>query len=646
MELVLSINGKDTVLAPNKIAVERASEAGATIHAHGYINGLRIEVDTRVEYDGIAMSHLIITPDRPTNVDYIEFRTPVVLSPSMQLMRWDVAAYRKLIRSLQVSKPQFNGSFQHVVALADGSKSFWWFTDDANQWISNPRNSTHILVNGQSIMIVQRMYIGQVQPLTPVDIKFNWLATPVRESTSWRDRSHRIARRVSSEEGEIAGLHLWWPEAFPHQALPYSEWPAEITQVVPDTDKHFYLGAKNFRSQLEEARRMRITRLPYFSVHAPSLYDPQVVANRNQWEVVPPFVIRPGSDAPFKSRIERPWLSLRGPGLQEHLVERFGKVIDELNIEGLYFDQGAPINSENPAHGAWRDSSGHVHGTLDILAMRQYFKSLAELFFKKGKSGHLVVHMSSVPIIPAYTFVTGLAQGEEMLLSLKDLNYMESAPLNVVRTQYAPGQYGIGSIWLDQFWSPRVPGNPLARYTDLDQWLNSDEHRRVWRNYMALVLLHDATAWTFAPVQDRRDVFRIMDEFDIADALFLGYWENPVQTNEQDGMIASLYKRLDHSKALIVAANTSARTRPFIAGNLCSLISYKCPSILQMRVQGETSWKSISDDKIDLVIPARDFRLIEIRLPQLGNELPETSGRPAFATKNGPGVARTALAFH
>jgi hypothetical protein len=612
VEIVVAMNGQEVTVTPTSVNIITKSAEAVTVQASGMREQVRIEVTTRVEYDGVAMSRLVLTSKQATYIPYIEFRAPITKAATTRLMHWDIPTYRKHIRKLVVSNPQYQGSFQHIVALVDGARSFWWFTDDANQWISNGQNVSRVAPGNDRVFLTQRLIIGNVMPSLPVEIGFNMLATPIKDSTPWRSPSWRIARRITPEEGRGAGLHLWWPEGFPHQALPYSEWPAGVTQEIPPEDRRLHPGAVGVRTALEQARRAGLTRLPYFSAHAPSLYDPVVLAHRKEWEVVPPFVIKPGSDAPFVSTIERPWLSLRAPGLIEHLVGRFDHVIDELGIEGLYFDQGAPMTSENPTHGAWRESAKQVHATLDVLAMRRYFKSLAEMFYRKGKAGHLAVHMSSVPIIPAYTFVTALVQGEEFLLDLKNTDYMGSVPLDVIRTQYTPGQYGIGSIWLDQLWSPRLLGNPAAKYGNQERWLNSPEHRAAWRNYMALILLHDVVPWSFAPVQERQEVSRVLDEFDTARATFVGYWEHPLSVNEQDGIEVSMYRRIDVMKVLLVAVNTRGRAEAFVLTQACRVFQGNCPSALRFRVHGSGEWAPLSGERMEVPIPARDFRLIEL----------------------------------
>ncbi len=617
LSLMVTVNGRETELRPSDVTVLEQSAAAMTIRARGTLAAAQIDVTTRVEYDGLAMGRLTITTESPLAIDALEFRVTIAANANTRLMRWDIPTYRKHIRQFPLSAPQYTGTFQQVLGLTDGSRSFWWFTDDANRWLSQSSNSTSVEPRGEQVTVRQRLAIGSVTPEEPVALTFNLLTTPIRDGAPWRAPAQRVARRVTAEEGKGAGLQLWWPEAFPHQALPYAEWPTGVTQDIPPDDRHRYPGIAGTRALLKEAADAGLTRLPYFSAHAPSLYDPVVQAHRAEWEVVPPFIIKPGADAPFTSPLERPWLSLRAPGLIEHLVSRFDQVIDAVGIEGLYFDQGAPMSSQHPAHGAWRESGRRVHATLDILAMRRYFKSLAELFHRKGKAGHLVVHMSSVPIIPAYTFVTALVQGEEFLLDLKQTDYIGSVPLDVVRAQYAPGQYGIGSIWLDQFWSPRLPGNPAARYANQEQWLNSIEHLTAWRNYMTLVLLHDVRAWSFAPVRDRQALATVLDEFDVASARFTGYWDAPLGAAASLGspdLAASLYRHEGRSDALIVAANLGTRAATFALPSVCQAVAGQCPQPLRYRVHGMApgGWLPLTGDRIDIRIPARDFRLLEI----------------------------------
>ena len=152
----------------------------------------------------------------------------------------------------------------------------------------------------------------------------------------------------------------------------------------------------------------------------------------------------------------------------------------------------------------------------DILAMRQFFKRLATAIHLRGREPLLYVHNSMATVVPAYTFVTAMVQGEEFESTLKDMDYLSSIDFETLQSTYVSGQFGVPIIWLEEVWSDRLAAQRPPRYRqDHPAWLKSPEYTAAWRNFMAVALLHDIPVWTLAPVPLRAGLYGELDRFGV-----------------------------------------------------------------------------------------------------------------------------------
>jgi len=235
-------------------------------------------------------------------------------------------------------------------------------------------------------------------------------------------------------------------------------------------------------------------------------------------------------------------------------------VIGSLNVRGFYFDQAKPLNSANPAHLSASAAAHPGSGATDILAIREFYKRLATMIYKGGGAPLIYVHNSTAPVLPAYTFVTGMVQGEEMVGRLQDLDYQASVALDYVRGMYTSSHAGVATIWLEEIWSEVLADQRPAPYRESTQaWLASPEFDRLWRNFMALALLHDVPVWTNAPAERRRSLYGRLDSFGIASSTFTGYW-NLMPAWRGSPMLVSRYVNAQ-GRTLAVVANMTGQSR-------------------------------------------------------------------------------------
>ena len=371
---------------------------------------------------------------------------------------------------------------------------------------------------------------------------------------------------------------------------------------IPPFDWAHYPGLEANRLLLDSTLLEKgIVTLPYFSGHCLNELDPALDANRAAWEVNPPFVVmaRTGS---YPALLEKPSLSHRASAYTDYVLTRMDEEIDKLGMWGLYLDHGSIMDSKNPAHGAWVDSNGVVRPSTDILGMRKFLKRLRTLFYLKGKPGYLLIHASNSELIPAYTFATGIVDGEQFRHRLVADDYIGSVSVDQVRMQNAPGQYGVRNVWIPSF---------VSFHAADPTWQGSDAERRAFRNFMTLVLLHDGEIWPiFVPLDERVALLGALDAFRTYQASFVGYWSQaPLATTSRALARISTYRRT--GALLLVVGNLSSSAESVDVS--VALAAAGLPATATARLVPDGTPLAFSGGRLDLTVPAKDFRLIEVR---------------------------------
>jgi hypothetical protein len=563
--------------------------------------GVTVAVTSRIEYDGVAIVDLEVSSVTGSTLEGLEVRYSLPRRAGMRLMSFEPASmynYRPFL-----GPECYDGAYRSVLGFVFDEASFWWFTDDPDASLLGGRGRTSVRCAAGSLAVRQPLIAGSWVLRSPVRLRFAFLAAPVREP----DRAIRGDRFTSSSDPAEGNRNLWWIDATAHYALPYLDYPPGARARVPASDVRAYAGTARNRAQVLALRRQGLERLPYTSLRSLSYLDPEIGQREQLWAIEPRVETAAGSDAPYAKGLPRAILSLRAPGFADYLLERLDEVIRGLDVRGLYFDQASPAGSRNPAHLAPWATPGSM-GT-DILAMREFYKRLANLLHARGAPPLIYAHNSSAPVLPAFTFVTAMVQGEELIPEIRDLDYQRSFDLDRIRANYAPQAFGVPTVWLEELWSGElVSQRPLAyRLADTTTWMASREYRARWRNFAALALLHDIPMWTVAPLAYRDELHRRLQGFGTTGSTFLGYWA--VSPAWREGpLVASAYVNDRTNRLLLVVANRSTAPVPVDAGRVAALLDETAVPAAARPALGRLEWRGVPRE-----IPANDFVLIESR---------------------------------
>jgi hypothetical protein len=599
MQLLVRSNGK--LFEPEiPLRVLARTDHHVELEGRGVITGgLELGLRARVEYDGVAVVDVAVTSPSRAVLEGLYIQFAVAREAGIRVMGFEP-------RSMYNYRPYFTpecyrGAYRSALGFVQPESSFWWFTDEMSPALLGEAPVTEIRCSPRTLDVRQPLVARAQRIDAPLRLRFAFLATPVRAD----DGNHRRERYAASPAAAEGNRHLWWIDATAHYALPALDLSPAARARLPDEDLRAYPGAARNRRAVAAWRSAGLERLPYVSQRSLSFLDPVIGANEERWQVVPEIETVAASDSPYRVGKARAILSLRGPGFSNYLLTQLDAVADGLGVRGFYFDQASPAGSTNPA----QRSSGQAVGTwvTDILAMRDFYKRLATLLYQKGAEPLIYAHNSSAPIVPAFTFVTAMVQGEELIPEIRDLDYQRSFELARIRATYSPVAFGVPTVWLEELWSQELvsqrPGR--LRSSDTQTWLTSGAFRERWRNYMALALLHDIPVWTQAPLADRREVFRTLDRFGIADSRFVGYWR---LTREPDGpVLVSAWVHRSSGAVLLVLANRGTAAASLTSADINSLVDVTALSAAGDGIGRTLNWGAA------VRIAPRDFLLLASR---------------------------------
>jgi hypothetical protein len=608
MQLIVRSGGAEVPVVVTSNQVVHSSGDKVEIRATGTAaSELQIETRTVVEYDGMGVVDIVLTPTQPVALDQVDFRVNVTRLPEQQVLGFSSENIYWSGRE-KFLEPCYRGTYKSVIGFVGRQSSFWWLADQSDGWAPAAVPATEIQCTQTELQLTQPVVLGARLLTSPVHYRFAFLATPVRDLTP-AFRSNRIVANLSADEARVGNINLYWTSATSHFGLPYLDYPRGALERLSAADIQAYPGAARNAEDVRHWRGAGIERLPYMSLRAISPLDPDAQANLPEWQSEPQRMTGLEVDAPYTTAFARPLVSLRAGTFVDYQLERLADIADRLDVRGFYFDQAGPIGSTNAAHVA-SGSAGSVSPATDVLAMRDFFKRLATMLASRGQPGLIYVHNSAAPIIPAYTFVTGMVQGEELntVAAISNLDYQSSVPLSYVWPLYSPQSSGVPTVWLEELWSEVFAGQRPAEYrADVRGWLDSAEFNGAWRNFMTLALLHDIPVWTNAPVARREALYGRMDDFGVGASTFMGYWESGPDWPNQP-VLFSAYLRPEVPAMLVIAANVTATPQTVSADTIGNwLAAAKLPAALGDVVSRYAATGA------QIVVPPHDFALIDVR---------------------------------
>ena len=558
-KIIIKINGKEYTLFNQGVQFVENKRDHVIVYTKSVIKNLvEIHVKARVEYDGLISINIELMPLRKVVVEALYNQIKIKNNAWTKMQAYELEKIHKRSKKV-VFNPDYKGGALSVISLDDGNRSFWWFVDNFKNWSVNKEQVTEVSQDLKNIFIVQRFINKKTELKNKITINFNYLVTPVKKEIG-NQRKYRFARHITKDASKYHGVNFWWINAFSHQNYPYSVYQDDAKNKITAKDLHNYPGLYKNRQKIKKGLEKGINILPYFSAHTLNHIDPVYQKYKERWSLEPVKSWRNRTyDPPFSMHRKDVFLSHNSKGYSDYLLYRFSFLIDELDMNGLYFDQGSPYPSYNSTNGLWYDSEGKKRMSTDILALRSFYKRLATLFYSKGKKNYQIfVHNSNSAIVPAFSFVSAMVQGEVFEQRLKNYDYINSVGIDEVRGRLSGAAFGIPSIWQELIYAndKRLDKSRRPFPMEKEEWFSSGYYKRAYNGFMSLALLHDIPTWSYAPVLYQNEILKVIDWVDPGKADFYGYWDF-LSDKSSDKNYFSVYANHKRKKVLIIFSNLS-----------------------------------------------------------------------------------------
>jgi len=608
MSILLGIDGNKRKFTLNNIEYRNVRNDSLLVIAESNkIQGIYINVEAIVEYDGLVSMKLTLQSENPISIGSLDLEVSILKSVNTNVIGYKAKNIRKQKARNDIISLPYKGDFINAFGIADGSRSFWMFADNYKNWVNNASTVTEIYESDEFINIKQRLIGDSYLVNKSIEFKINYLVTPIKKpANEWR--KNRIIWGVPNDEHKKynARYKLWWPNGLAYDAFPYVEYPGNTKYLLSQSDLNAYNGLNNNAEIIRNDRdKYSISWLPYFSAHVLSKLDPAMQQYEEKWRIKPNKTFKDGL-YPYSNDFDKPVLTHNASGYSDYLLWRFDELIDQLGIDGVYLDHGPPHDSNNLHNGGWYDFNGKLRSSTDILSLRNFLKRLKTLFHIKGKPGYIFIHNSNREIIPAYTFAHGTIDGEQYRTHLSNGDYLNILSLDEILIRLSNKQYGVVNYWLPVEWT---------NHRGDRKWKNSSEQKQSYRKFMSLALLFDIPDWPQGSHRkERNKLLTILDDFDTTNSQFVGYWENNkcAFSNDQKIKISS-YKHDSEKRIMLVIVNTDNKESPasieFNVNN-CFSSSEKDVSIYD----GDDNSINIYNNQIQININAKDFKIVKMSI--------------------------------
>ncbi|NOY81263.1 MAG: hypothetical protein GXP31_09695 [Kiritimatiellaeota bacterium] len=556
----------------------QASDADARLKVRTEFDGMsRYDLTIRPLNNNTRMTRLVL--EIPIRPDVARFKYPV----RGPYQAWDV-----LDLDADVG-PVYADAFLPHIWVGDDDRGIAWFAESDEFYEPEDRDKVIELVRDKEAVVLRVNMITFPRRLTvPTTFTFGLQATPTRPMPVPNWTAYRFASSISSSTYHVttgyttgAEYHVTLGVPFPVQDLDRARRFVKSVHSRPGRSAVVYAtsngmgdGGAEFRFFEQEWKN-------------PSVCDTWSFASRGQyhWGTCP--------------TVET---------LRDYFLWRTAQAIDELGIDGLYYDYATVFPADNPDAGCGYERDGKRFPTWPIFADRAMRKRIYELFMTKRGKAVFVYHNYSRMMTPIASFATLHLDGESyqrrtgVIGARITTDYTKLLTNSRIRAMFGT-QFGTVPYFLAKLAGRREDyGTP---------WL-----KKATRTLAAMMLPHGVPIWGFycdipelnryTAVQDRFGIaaarfvpyYRIRDEIGLVPApapgkVLVSYWARPgkalVVVGNLTDTVFSGALRIDPGRLLGVKAGRVTATDPSSGANL------------EVRSAG-----------VAVDVPAKDYRFLEV----------------------------------
>jgi hypothetical protein len=425
--------------------------------------------------------------------------------------------------------------FYPSVWIGDYEKGLCLFAESNATWKSDT-NAAITLTNDGITAVYTAVLANELKAGETLTFDFGFLASPVKPlpsnyplntfSDQFSAKMNRLGKTPTADVtlsdygyGPLGGFFCDIPT--PEQ----SENAPQIKHWIDAAHEHGGRGA------------------PYFMARFLSDEYPEVIAFKDSWRITPALSIdyvRQGKKyglteiCPFSS----------GANFYMWKTKQY---LQRIPSDGIYFDFGIPPFCNNAEHGC--------HNRSTMLGQREFYRRVMLCLIDSGvEEPAIIAHNTDSVMLPAFTFVTHLFNGEQIRQHSSTLMHdgkdiLDTYDATRFATELASLPFGIN--------------NSIYHAQDLllPEFGGTNEDPDLYKFRLTKAVIAGGIVHGTLPSISRLHfgifdkIVRIYDRFGVPRSRFIGYWKQPATVSAGKDIFVSVYRHPSGEKALAVISH-------------------------------------------------------------------------------------------
>lgn len=533
--VALLING--ALFSADRFAVGSAADHRVEFTADGENDCGKIRESGWIEYDGFLWQELELVAKKALNDVRLVVRLPNSIAKYVHaagLGAWSsqiTAAIRPGERAL---------GFFPVVWLGMEDKGLCFFAESCQSW-RVPKQNCMRLVRQADQTALEVCFAAGLKAGETLRWDFGFLASPVKPLP----KNYPLNTLSSSH---VVAMNR--PGRTPTSDVVYlaDSTGADLGSFFGDLPTE--LGARVRASHARgaaEALKFHGRPVPYTCARFLSIKYPEMAAFKDEWGFLPEIAMDYNDTGHFV------YDCCPTTGANAFFIERVREMYRRTpDLRGIYFDFGTAHECNNPLHACRQ--------RYPLRAMREFYRRVALAQLDAGiREPVIVVHNTDEVSLPAFTFVTHLLNGERvrqasstLLHDRKDI--LDSYDLDVFAAELGSLPFGLTN-------SVYMPFDKLlAKHGGTEE--DAPYKFRMTKAAMAAILVHHTLPCLWRMhfgIFDK--LVRIYDNFQVPQARFVGYWEEPSKVLVGQNIYVSVYRHASENRLLAVIGHVGKEHR-------------------------------------------------------------------------------------
>jgi len=565
---------QQSVATPARVEVRQSASAGDAA----------LQLNTALEYDGLARTTLELRPMRPAHLFQMRLEFPLKTDHAILWYTWPTTWGRSGFSGFVGNEQAV--AFYPIVWVGDDERGISVFWESDEGWrLSNPKRAIELVRRDRDTLLRFNLVTQatEVSPDKPLRFSFGYQATPVKPiaQTCW---DYRIFSSMeygydygitSRKVGDL--VELDYVKAKGGRTLLLGNWTDALTYPWPIGHEE---DLRNLVKAVHE-RQMRVIvylgfqiseRAPEYALVRDEVRRKPIISGPDRYPGMEPQIVDT--------------VCLRSYW-QDSLAHHVAKLLEEYDLDGVYLDSTAmPFDCRNELHGCgYHRPDGTIGETYPVWAVRDTFKRLYALVKSHRPDGIVDAHVYDCMNSAALSFATSYWNGEQ--LSQAD-HVLDALPLDRFRAEMCGRNWGVPAEFL---------------------------HYRLgnFRNAHSIALLHDVPVRMWLSDRDlTAAIWGVFDDFGRTGWEFLPYWSNSAYvTVTPERCYASLYLRGDKALLAIVSNLSKVQATVSVRLNL-SALGLQGRELTARDAMGGADIR-VADGAFDIVLPPMGWQYVRIQ---------------------------------